>query len=317
MYLRQSAKSTAWLSAWDDQLQFQIQSCCGLLAWPSWEGRYSVKTHPICKCPWSLISVLECQLMSHQRVICTRITHLCSWGCMRPSWKPLIEQSPFASIGKTQPPTPTPHQSTHDSGVYHSIFEITYSGFILGEFNFVIISAKITAQNSVSNYFCNFPCFLQISVLRVAAATDSKPGRVEDPLFLKRKPSLGWPPIRSVCRDGPLAGRTTTCYNKKLESPAILTVHVAKNPAFWPCGSQTILVIPAFWPSGSQKTPGNPSFLTVACLSLSIVTNPKNSSILPVWFTRKPHGCCIVTVWFTKKSLKFRHIDCACHNKSS
>ena len=35
--------------------------------------------------------------------------------------------------------------------VYHSTCEITYSGFILGEFNFVIISVKITGQNSVKN----------------------------------------------------------------------------------------------------------------------------------------------------------------------
>ena len=65
---------------------------------------------------------------------------------------------------------------------YHLTFEIAYSSFILGELNFVIISAKITVQNSVKNYFCNFPWFLQISVLPVTAATDSKPGQVEDPL---------------------------------------------------------------------------------------------------------------------------------------
>ena len=54
---------------------------------------------------------------------------------------------------------------------YHSTFEITYRGFILDEFYFVIISAKITVQNSVKNYFCNVPCFFtQISVLLVAAA---------------------------------------------------------------------------------------------------------------------------------------------------
>ena len=62
---------------------------------------------------------------------------------------------------------------------YHSTCEITYSGFILGEFNFVIITVKITGQNSVKNYFCNFPCFLQISVLPVPAVTDSKPVQVE------------------------------------------------------------------------------------------------------------------------------------------
>ena len=73
---------------------------------------------------------------------------------------------------------------------YHSTFEITYSGFILGEFNFVIISAKIIVQNSGRNYFCNFPCFFQISVLPVAAATDSKPGWVEDPLFPQEKTQL-------------------------------------------------------------------------------------------------------------------------------
>ena len=59
---------------------------------------------------------------------------------------------------------------------YHSTFEITYSGFILGEFNFVIMSAKITVQNSVRNYFRNFLRFLQSSVLPVTAATDFKPG---------------------------------------------------------------------------------------------------------------------------------------------
>ena len=30
---------------------------------------------------------------------------------------------------------------------------------ILGEFDFVIISAEITVQNSVRIFFCNFPCF--------------------------------------------------------------------------------------------------------------------------------------------------------------
>ena len=45
------------------------------------------------------------------------------------------------------------------AGMYHSTFEITYSGLILGEFNFVIISAKITAQNSVMIFFANFVFF--------------------------------------------------------------------------------------------------------------------------------------------------------------
>ena len=73
---------------------------------------------------------------------------------------------------------------------YHSTFEITYCGFILGEFNFVIVSTKITVQSSIMNYFCNFRVFLQISVLLVEAATDSKPGRAEDPLFPQKKTQL-------------------------------------------------------------------------------------------------------------------------------
>ena len=40
------------------------------------------------------------------------------------------------------------------------------------------------------NYFCHFPCFLQISVLLIEAATDSKPDRAEDPLFPRRKTQL-------------------------------------------------------------------------------------------------------------------------------
>ena len=36
---------------------------------------------------------------------------------------------------------------------YHLTFEITYSVFILGEFSFVIISAKITVQNPARNCF--------------------------------------------------------------------------------------------------------------------------------------------------------------------
>ena len=51
-----------------------------------------------------------------------------------------------------------------------------------GEFNFAIFSARITVQNSVNNYLCNSFFFLQISVLLVAVAMDSKPGQVEDPL---------------------------------------------------------------------------------------------------------------------------------------
>ena len=39
------------------------------------------------------------------------------------------------------------------NGSYHSTFKTTYSGFILGELNFVIISAKITGKNSLGNYF--------------------------------------------------------------------------------------------------------------------------------------------------------------------
>ena len=149
---------------------------------------------------------------------------------------------------------------------YHSTFEITYSGFILGEFNFVIISAKITAQNSVRNYFCNFPCFLQISVLPVAAATDSKPGRVEDPLFPQEKTQLRMATnqirlLRWATR------RKDNHFLQKNRISSILTVHVAKNPAFWPCGSQTILVIPAFWPSDSQKPLEIPAFWP--CMSQS------------------------------------------------
>ena len=151
---------------------------------------------------------------------------------------------------------------------YHSTFEITYTGFILGEFNFVIISAKITVQNSVMNYFCNFPCFLQISISLVAAAMGSKPGRAEDPLFPQKKPSLEWPPIRSVCCDGPLARRTTAlCFwplsshkileiaafwwlssQRKTRISSILTVHVAKISRIQYFDSQQTLEIPAFWP---------------------------------------------------------------------
>ena len=64
--------------------------------------------------------------------------------------------------------------------LYHSTYEMTYSGFILGEFDFVIISVKVTGQNSVKNYLCYFRVFLQISVSPVPAVTDSKPGQVED-----------------------------------------------------------------------------------------------------------------------------------------
>ena len=74
---------------------------------------------------------------------------------------------------------------------YHSTSEITYSGFILCEFNFVIISAKIAVQNSIMNIiFVIFRVFLQISVLLVEAAMDSKPGRAEDPLFPQKKTQL-------------------------------------------------------------------------------------------------------------------------------
>ena len=102
--------------------------------------------------------------------------------------------------------------------MYHSTFKITYSGFILGEFYFVIISAKITVQNSVKNYFCNFSCFLQISVLPVAAATDSKPGQVEDPL-VPRKNTLSWLPRISLLATGWKENRAL-----------LLTVEFTKKP---------------------------------------------------------------------------------------
>ena len=93
-------------------------------------------------------------------------------------------------LEKKTRPHPVEESSLMHTKEYHLTFEITYSGFILGKFNFVIISAKITVRNSIMNYFCNFPCFLQISVLLVAAATDSKPGRAEDPPLPQKKTQL-------------------------------------------------------------------------------------------------------------------------------
>ena len=144
-------------------------------------------------------------------------------------------------------------QSCKFVGNYHSTFEITYSGFILGGFNFVIISAKITVQNSIMNYFCNFRIFLQTSVLLVEAATDSKPGWAEDPLFPRKKTQLRmatnqirllwWATGQKDSRALLLTVEFILMveFTKKNSYLQHLPVHVLKIqefPALWPCGAR-------------------------------------------------------------------------------
>ena len=79
--------------------------------------------------------------------------------------------------------------------------------------------------------------------------------------FLQRKPSLEWPPIRSVCCDGPLARRTT----------ALLTVEFTKSP-----GNSGILMVEF------TKKNSNLQHFDRACLK----NPPRISSVLTVWCTR-------------------------------
>ena len=72
------------------------------------------------------------------------------------------------------------------------------------------------------NSLCNFPCFLQISVLLVAAATDSKPGRAEDPLFPQKKAQL-----RMATNQIRLLRWAT---GQKDSRALLLTVDITKNP---------------------------------------------------------------------------------------